>query len=218
MLAVAIASGTAASAQLKSRASPVHCGPFACPPRPSPGKLPSEEALAIGRKLVWILDNRAVARRNSELVRLAQAKEPPKPPEPAYPDGPIRAYGPPELSNAPAWGIVLQQRLIDHAALAYARRFTTAELKQMLAFFESPAAKKYLEDRAIGADEWVEMELRNPMTEDDLWSVACGWQVPREVEDAPHHEFARLHPPMDFPLPPRPAWCAEEERARAAAP
>ena len=217
VLAAMAALETAAFAQLKSRARPpVNCSPFACPPRPIAGKLPSDEALALGRRIASAVDSRTVAKRTGELVAIAQAKEPPRASEPRYPNGPIRAIPPVDLANYPMWAFVVQQRVIDHAALYYAGKYSLDELKQMAAFFEGSAGKKLVEERQPQSAE-LKLELATDTLEDDLWNVVCGWPVPQEVEDAPHHEFERLHPPLeDFPLPPRPEWCAAEAQRRTA--
>jgi hypothetical protein len=188
---------------------PVNCYPFACPPRPAPGKLPGEEALALGRRIVAIVDGGAVAKRTGELVALPQAKEPRRPPLATYPNGPIRAVPPVDLANYPAWAFVVQQRVIDHAALFYATRYSLDELRAMALFFESTAGAKLVQERQSRSAE-LEHALATRVLEDDLWNVVCGTPVPQEVEDAPHHEFHRLHPPVDFPLPPRPLWCGTE--------
>jgi hypothetical protein len=171
-----------------------------------PAKLPSEEALALGRRIVRVVDLGAVARRNAQLVALAQAKEGPRRPAPAYPNGPIRAVPPVDLANYPMWGIVVQERVIDHAALYYARTYSLDELKAMATFFDSSAGRKLVEERHPQSAE-LERQLATEVLEDDLWHVVCGRPVPQEVEDAPHHEFHRLHPPFEFPLPPKPVWC-----------
>ena len=181
---------------------------IAPPMRPIPPKLPTEEALALGRRIVWAVDQGAVARRNAELVKLGRAREPRRPPPPTYPNGPIRAVPPVDLADYPEWGIVIQQRVIDHAALHYARTYSLDELKAMASFFESSAGRKLVEERRPQSPQ-LESELSTKLLEDDLWHVVCGRPVPQEVENAPHHEFDRLHPPMDFPLPARPKWCSE---------
>ena len=208
VVAVALALPAGAEAQRRRPRPPVDCGPFACPPRPMPAKLPGEEALALGRRIASALDGKAVAKRTNQLVAMAQAKAGPAPQPPTYPNGPIRAVPPAELANYPMWGFVLQQRVIDHAGLFHASRHSLDELRAMAEFFESPVGKKLVEERAPHSAE-LERELATEVLEDDLWNVACGLPVPPEVEDAPHHEFERLHPPVDFPLPPRPAWCAQ---------
>ena len=207
---VAVASVTlsaGANAQRRRRPPPIDCYPFACPPRPAPGKLPSDEALALGRRIVAAVDMGAVAKRNNQLVAIARAKMPRRAPVPSHPNGPIRAIPPVDLADWPDWGFVLQQRVHDHAALHYARKYPLDELKAMAAFFESSGGKKLVEERKSHSAE-LEHELATPVLEDDLWNVACNLPVPQEVEDAPHHEFHRLHPPMDYPLPPPGAWCA----------
>jgi hypothetical protein len=212
MVAVAALALPAGAAQ-RPKPPPRNCYPFACPPRPSPGPLPSEEALALGRRIVMAVDLGAVAKRNGELVALARAKEPPRPPLPTYPNGPIRAVPPVDLADYPGWGFVMQQRVVDHAALHYARKYSIGELTALAAFFESSAGKKLIDKRQSRSAE-LDYALRvNPhVLEDDLWNVACGLPVPQEVEDAPHHQFHRLHPPLDYPLPPRPKWCSEIAR------
>ena len=136
------------------------------------------------------------------------AKEPPRKAKPSYPNGPIRAVPPAELANYPMWGFVLQQRVTDHAGLYYARKHSLDELRAMATFFESPAGKRLVEERKPRSVELKET-LANPVLEDDLWNVACGLPVRQEVEDAPHDQFRRLHPPVDFPLSPPPQWCAK---------
>jgi hypothetical protein len=196
---------------------PTNCYPFACPERPAPGPLPSEEALALGRRIVAVADMESVGKRTQQLVAMARAKEPPRPPVPTYPNGPIRAVPPVDVANIPEWTFVLQQRVIDHAALHYARKYSLDELKAMAAFFESPAGRKLAAERPSRSAE-VDEELATPVLEDDLWNVACGTPVRQEVEDAPHHQFQRLHPPMDYPLPPKPKWCGcSTERSDAGA-
>ena len=209
--AAALAVPEAGAAQRAPRPRPpVNCYPFACPPRPNPPRLPSEEALALGRRIARVLDeNGAVAKRTGQLVALAQAKQAPPAPVPNYPNGPIRAVPPVDLAGYPIWAFVVQQRVLDHAALFYATRYSLDELKEMAAFLESTGGAKLVEERQSRSAE-LEHALARPVVEDDLWNVVCGTPVPQEVEDEPHHEFHRLHPPIDFPLPPRPLWCGTE--------
>jgi hypothetical protein len=182
------------------RIPPITCGP-ACLPRTTPPKLPSEEALALGRRIVAVVDGRTVSKRTGELVALARARERPRPPLPTYPNGPIRAVPPVDLADYPVWGFVVQQRVADHAALFYATKYSLDELRAMAAFFESTAGAKLVQERQSHSAE-LEYALSTPVLEADLWNVACGTPVPQEVEDAPHHEYHRLHPPVDYPLPP----------------
>ena len=48
-----------------------------------------------------------------------------------------------------------KQRLIDTAARIYAKRLTEAELKDIVAFFRSPAGKRYVETQPQMLDEMV---------------------------------------------------------------
>ena len=198
-----LATGTMAAAQ------PAELSIYSPGMRMLPSKLPSDEALALGRRLAVALDGGAIARRTQQLVQLAQANDPPRPVQPTYPNGPIRAVPPVDLANYPDWGFLVQQRVIDHAGLVYARKYGVGELKPMVDFFESPAGRKHLQERPTAPTEDLVRELASPLLEIDLWNVVCGAPVRQKEEDAPHHEFERLHPPVkDYPLPPRPAWCA----------
>ena len=213
--AVAAAAAMASSGLALAQTPPLpprDCGEFACPPRPAPGKLPSDEARALGQKLVTMLDSRAIAARTGELVKIGQAKDPPPPQPPAWPNGPIRAVPPVDLANYPTWGFAVQQRVIEHAALYYARKYTLDQLRQMVAFFESPAGQAHVAERQSNSPTELREMIARPLLEHDLWNVVCAIPVPSEVEDAPHHEFHRLHPPTpDDPRPAPKPWCASIE-------
>jgi hypothetical protein len=191
--------------------SPTHSDedylPISRPPRPIPPKLPSDEALALGRRIVQAVDGKTIAKRSAELVALGRVGERRQNPVASYPNGPIRAVPPIDLTDYPAWGFVIQQRVIDHAALHYAQRHSLDELKTMAMFFETPIGRKLAEERLSQSGE-LEKALSTKQLEYDLWNVICGRPVPQELDDAPHHAFHRLHPPVDFPLPPRPSYCS----------
>jgi hypothetical protein len=103
---------------------------------------------------------------------------------------------------------VLQQRVLDHAALFYARKYPLEDLTAMATFLESRTGRRLVEEWQPQAAE-LERELATDLLEDDLWNVVCGRAVPQGLANAPHHQFHRLHPPLDYPLPPAPSYCAE---------
>ena len=180
-----------------------------CDPPPQPRKLPSDEALALGRRLALAIQNEAVARRTNELIAVAEAKTGRPPDPPSYPNGPIRAV--PALRRAlePSWDFRMGTRVAEHVGLVYAWRYPLDQLRQMVAFFESPAGEAFLKDRGPAAmPDDVAEALRSPELEEDLLDIVCN-RPPSEKTLGPHHDWRRLHPAVEgFEPTPAPAWCA----------
>jgi hypothetical protein len=181
-----------------------------CDPPPMPRKLPADEALALGSRLATALQSNAIAKRVAELVEGAEARSGWPPELPSHPNGPIRAVGQVRPPLDWAWGIKMQARAAEHVGLIYAWRYSVDELKPMVAFFESPAGRKYLDDHGpVAPSEEIAATLRSPELEEDLLEVVCGRPLSAKTL-APHHDFVRLHRPVEgFGPPNPPAWCAE---------
>ena len=181
----------------------------ACDPLPMPRELPSQEALALGRRLAAAIDKEAIFQRVSQLVSLAESKGPPLPQRPTYPNGPIRAVPSLKPERYPGLGVVMQERALDHAGLAEAWRYPVEELKTMVAFVESDAGKKLVADHPPGSSAEVKDALASPLLEEDLWHVLCRVPLRSGPERGPHHDWKHLHPPTQFPVPIEPpGWCA----------
>jgi len=205
VLTVALIGSVATARPIKNLPPPI----CACDPPPMPRKLPSEEALSLGRRLADVIDKEAVFHRVSQLETLAESKGPPLPERPTYPNGPIRAVPSLKPERYPGLGLLMHERALDHAGLAEAWRYPLDELKAMVAFVESEAGKKLIEDHPPGSPAEVKDALASPLLEDDLWNVLCRVPLRSGPESGPHHDWKHLHPPTQFPVPiARPAWCA----------
>jgi hypothetical protein len=164
---------------------------------------PSEEALELGRRLALALDHRAILGRVRELLAKAEAQDH-APGARRAPDGPIRAVGQLESPVYGPWGIELQARAVEHASMVYARRYPIEDMKQLVAFLESPVGAKFVQDRAASAE--VGTALSDPQLEEDLWEVVCGLRP--TGPGGTHHGLRRLHPRVDGgPAPRPPVWC-----------
>lgn len=102
----------------------------------------------------------------------------------------------------------MQTRVAEHVGLVYAWRYPLPELRSMVAFFESPAGERYLKDRGPDAPSAEIAEaLRSPELDEDLLEVVC-WRPVQTKTLGPHHDSARLHPPVPgFEPTPPPGWC-----------
>ena len=185
-----------------------------CDPPMPVRKLPGDEALALGTRLAKALHPDAIARRVNQLIDIAEVRTGRPPEPPTYPNGPLRAVSPLRPPLDASWGLKMQERAAEHAGLAYAWRYPLAELRQMVPLFESAGGKRYLEDRGPAAPPVdVEQALASADLDEDLLSVVCGIPLSADTR-GPHHDFARLHRPVEEfgpTIPPR--WCASVSTA-----
>jgi hypothetical protein len=169
-------------------------------------QLPSEEALALGRRIAVALHGDAAWKRVNALLEKTVEKAGPPLPE-RRPDGPIRAIPLFRPLHDPTWGILLHARAIDHAGLVYAWRYNVDELRQMAHFVESPVGRKFLGEREEVLAE-IGRVLGGSHLDEDFADVVCRIRIKTDRRDE-HRDLARLHPPPDLGVepPPPPVWC-----------
>jgi hypothetical protein len=133
--------------------------------------------------------------------RLADPKAEPRPPEGFGPRDlapPIVARGAlPRLSDEEMRrSFEIHRRVMDRIAAYYAAVYDLGELRQLVAFFESPVGRKYRErrpDMIAHILAWMD----GPEFERELREVICRKADPEGPKDGPDHGYVRLFPEQD---------------------
>ena len=149
------------------------------------------EVMALARRLAEATQEAEIALELSDLIAdVEQADEPP----PGFgvnpaPDA-IVAYSP--LQPATALELEMHQRLMERIAAYYAATFDLGELRQLVAFFESPAARKFGERRG-DLIAHARAALRSPEFQAELHEAMLAAERRQQgPQDGPNHAYVRL--------------------------
>jgi hypothetical protein len=174
---------------------------------------PNPEVMALARRLAEATGEREIWQALSE--RLADPEAAERPPAGFGPRDlapPIVARGalPPATGEEMQRRLEIQERVVSRIAAYYAASFDLGELRQMVAFFESPAGRRF-QDRRPDMIAHIRGWMQGPEFEAELIEAICRPPAPEGPKDGPDRAYVRIFPEQ-APSPPAEA----DSRCRAA--
>lgn len=155
------------------------------------GPLPSAEAMELGRRIARALHQEELSHGVSTLSALAEDEAS------TSRDAPFATS-----REGVDWTWALYDRALEQIALLYARRYSTAELRQMADFFRSPAGQRLLSDQSRLSEE-IKVLFRSRYLETEYIAIVCRPKEPAGPAADPGGAAATK----------RPDWCDDPSKA-----